>query len=78
MEKHHAKKYVDIWKRTGAELDRVKSVELRAMSEEERLRQATAVMEIGTRWLADHDANMRVCGLVEQQRFFSRWPKKSH
>lgn len=68
-----AKRYVDIWKQTGPELDRIKWEELREMTEEDRLAQASSVLETGSRWLAGNPAFDRPCGLVEQQRVFSKW-----
>lgn len=77
QQKIQAKRYVDIWKQTAVELDRIKCEEVRAMTEQDRRQQATDVMEMGSRWLGATTALQRPSGLVEQQRIFSRWRNKA-
>ncbi len=67
------KRYVEIWKQTAVELDRIKCEELRAMTEAEGRQQAGEVMEMGGRWLATHPVVRHQSGLVEQQKFFAKW-----
>lgn len=77
-ERARTKRYIDIWKRTAIELDRIKCEELRAMTEEERRRQAGEVMAMGSQWLARHPVVRPTTGLIEQQRHFSKWKISHH
>jgi len=70
-----AKRYVEIWKSTASELDRIKWEDLRSMTEEERRAQADAVMEMGDLWFESCHKVERPIGMVEQQRVFSKWRK---
>jgi hypothetical protein len=66
------KRWVDQWKITGPELERIKKRELRAMTEEEALRRVGAVMD--ARFAAPRQDPRRrdYSGLIEQQRIFTR------
>lgn len=64
------KRYVDIWKQTAVELDRIKCEELRAMTEAGAARVADMLCVPDENiWVRPEHANG--AGLVEQQRLFS-------
>lgn len=70
--KAQARRYVEIWKETGKELDRIKWEELRGMSEEEAQAQTTSVLALANDWIGQVGFVDRPCGMVEQQRLFQR------
>lgn len=72
-EKEQMKLWVETWKRTGPELERIKRAELRALSEEEGTRRAISVMEARAddRW--KNSKRRMSSGLIEQQRLFMRF-----
>ncbi len=71
------KRWVDQWKITGPELERIKKEELRAMTEEEAKRRIVSVMEAraGDRWRRPD--RRESSGLIEQQRYFMRFARPS-
>ena len=66
------KRWVDQWKITGPELERIKREELRAMTEEEALLRVQRVMNsrAANRWIRPDRRTSS--GLIEQQRLFAR------
>ncbi|NJK91900.1 MAG: hypothetical protein HC904_08780 [Blastochloris sp.] len=72
-EKELMRRWVETWKRAGPELERIKEEDLRAMTDEEAVQQATQVMAMAGRWLESNPGYERESGLVEQQRWFKKW-----
>jgi hypothetical protein len=68
-ERGKLKAWVDNWKTTGEELDRLKWEELRAMDEQESARIFNA---LASGWVDEWTPSDRECGLVVQQAIFSR------
>jgi len=61
------------WKGLGEELDRIKPEELSALSQEELAVRINDVMLMADEWMKVHSPVERECGLVEQQKVFSKW-----
>ncbi len=68
-ERKKMKAWVDNWKVTGEELDRLKWEELREMGDEESLR---IFNRLGSGWVDEWTPPGRECGLVVQQAIFSK------
>lgn len=71
-EKALMKRWVDQWKVTGPELERIKKEELRAMTDEEALRRVQRVMNSRARHASEGVRAGESSGLIEQQRIFAR------
>ncbi len=72
-EKEQMRAWVENWKRIGPELERMKKVELRAMTEEEGTRRALLVMDSRIDDPERRRERRRSSGLVEQQRLFAKF-----
>ena len=70
------KRWVEQWKITGPELERIKKEELRAMTEEEALRRVISVMNSRSRHASERARNSVSSGLVDQQRLFMRFSRQ--
>jgi len=68
-EREKIKAWVDNWKVTGQELDRLKWEELRAMDERDSCR---IFNRLGSGWVDDWTPPDQECGLVIQQALFSK------
>ncbi|CAN5557691.1 hypothetical protein BH20VER1_BH20VER1_10790 [soil metagenome] len=65
------KRWVDQWKITGPELERIKKEELRAMTEEEAFATARRLSRYeGDVWITQDRRDS--IGLIEQQRLFGK------
>lgn len=77
-EREKIKAWVDNWKLTGEELDRRKWEELRAMDAPTARRQSSHALAMADSWRASQPNPIhRPSGMVEQQSWFAKWPKKS-
>lgn len=65
--------YIRNWKVLGEELDRMKTEELSALSREELAVRINDVMLMVDEWSKVHSPLERGCGLIEQQKVFSKW-----
>jgi len=65
--------YVRNSKGLGEELDRMKTEKLRALSQEELAVRINDVMLMADEWMKVHSPLERGCGLIEQQKVFSKW-----
>jgi len=65
------KRWVDQWKITGPELERIKKEELRAMTEEEAFESAQRLSSYMTDAIWIDPQRRDSVGLIEQQRLFS-------
>jgi hypothetical protein len=76
-ERAKIKAWVENWKVTGELLDQLKWLELQQMDQQTAARHAAQVLHMAELWLEAQPAPYnRPSGLVEQQYWFSRWPKK--
>ncbi len=66
------KRWVDQWKITGPELERIKKEELRAMTEEEAFESAQRLSSYITDAIWIDPQRRDSTGFFEQQRLFSR------
>lgn len=72
------KSWVTNWKQTGEELDRIKWQELRTMDAQSARLQSTQALAMADEWRASQPALIdRPSGMVEQQRWFAKWRRKS-
>jgi hypothetical protein len=77
-DRQRMKDWVANWKQTGEELDRRKWEELRAMDAQSRVLLATQALRMADEWRAAQTAPLnRLSGLIEQQFWFAKWPKRS-
>ncbi len=69
-EKEQMRLWVETWKRTGPELERIKRAELRALTEEEAFEQAQALNDSVAEEVWIDPRRVAASGLAEQQRLF--------
>ncbi len=70
-EKELVRQWVEKWKVVSEEMDRLKTEELRALTEEEAARQFNC-MDLPEALLWTPEERVNSSGLVEQQRIFSK------
>ncbi len=67
------RRWVEIWKSAGPELERFKKKELRVMTEEEALQRVDVVMNSRVKDIWIDPRRRDSSGLVEQQRWFQKF-----
>ena len=66
------RKFVEHWKQLGPILDQINADELRAMDQQEAIRQIMPMCD----WAIEHSEPRTTSGLVEQQRYFAKMREK--
>jgi len=73
-EKERMRQYLENWKVVSSEIDRLKSIELQALSEEDSAEQFNGLdCDLSLYWIPEERRTSS--GLVEQQRIFAKGHK---